>query len=143
MGYNTAVAVSRETVGAVVETYLRAWRTQDPDLIVTIFTPTARYHERVLDEPIRTADGIREYWVSKVVEQQADIEVRLLHLYLDGTTAIAEWEAHFDDLVAGYRKRMREVALLEFEGRRIAYLREYWASVRLGPWARPRTDRPG
>ncbi|WP_234793961.1 nuclear transport factor 2 family protein [Mycolicibacillus koreensis] len=127
------MAVSRETVGAVVETYLQAWRTQDPDLIVTIFTPTARYHERVLDEPIRTVDGIREYWVSKVVEQQANIEVRLLHLYLDGTTAIAEWEAHFDDLVAGCRKRMREVALLEFEGRRIADLREYWASTRLGP----------
>ncbi|MCV7249560.1 nuclear transport factor 2 family protein [Mycobacterium koreense] len=125
--------MSRETVGAVVETYLQAWRTQDPDLIVTIFTPTARYHERVLDEPIRTVDGIREYWVSKVVEQQANIEVRLLHLYLDGTTAIAEWEAHFDDLVAGCRKRMREVALLEFEGRRIADLREYWASTRLGP----------
>jgi hypothetical protein len=47
--------------------------------------------------------------------EQANIEAELLDLYLDGTTAIAEWEARFDDLVAGCRKRMREVAILEFD----------------------------
>ncbi|MCV7314261.1 nuclear transport factor 2 family protein [Mycolicibacillus parakoreensis] len=127
------MAVSRTTVGEVLETYLRAWRTQDPELIVTIFTPAAIYHERVLDEPVRGHAGIRAYWQSKVVERQANIDARLLHVYLDGATAIAEWEAHFDDLAAGCRKRMREVALLEFDGQRIASLREYWASARLGP----------
>ena len=55
----------------------------------------------------------------------------MLSLYLDGSTAIAEWEARFDDLVAGCRKRMREVAILEFVGTEIAGLREYWTSQRL------------
>ncbi|WP_084020416.1 nuclear transport factor 2 family protein [Mycobacterium avium] len=120
-------------VHKVVDTYLQAWMDQDPDLIVTIFTDDATYHERVLEEPIRTQAGIRNYWQTKVVEQQANIEAKLLNLYLaeNTTTAIAEWEAQFDDLVERTRKRMREVAILEFDGDRIARLREYWASQRL------------
>jgi ketosteroid isomerase-like protein len=115
---------------ATVDTYLKAWNEQDPELIVTIFTADATYHERVLEEPIRTLAGIRNYWQTKVVTDQANINARLLNLYLadDGTTAIAEWEASFDDLVKGHRKRIREVAILEFRGDLIASLREYWAS---------------
>jgi ketosteroid isomerase-like protein len=122
------MSLSKDDVRKVIETYLRAWMTQDPDLIVTIFTPAATYHERVLGEPIRDENGIREYWQTKIVKGQANIQAELLRLYLDGTTAIAEWEGRFDDVVAGHRKLMREVAILEFDGDRIASLREYWAS---------------
>ena len=120
-------------IRSTIDTYLRAWMDQDPDLIVTIFTDDATYHERVLEEPIRTLTGIREYWKTKVVQEQANIKAHLLNLYLadNGTTVIAEWEATFDDLVQGHRKRMREVAILEFEDDHIASLREYWASSSL------------
>lgn len=121
-------------VRTTIDTYLRAWMQQDPDLIGTIFTDDATYHERVLEEPIRTRAGIRDYWQTKVVEGQADIDARLLNLYTatDGATAIAEWEAMFDDRAQGVRKRMREVAILEFAGDQIASLREYWASEVVG-----------
>ncbi len=112
----------------MIDVYLRAWMTQDPDLIVTIFTEEATYHERVLGEPIRGINGIRHYWETKVVKEQANIEASLLNLYLDGTTAIAEWEARFNDAVKGHRTLMREVAILELAGNKIASLREYWAS---------------
>jgi hypothetical protein len=75
-------------------------------------------------------DAIRDYWQTKVVEAQANIRCELLSVYLDGETAIAEWEARFDDLAQGVRKRMREIAVLEFDGPLIASLREYWASER-------------
>ncbi|BBY35076.1 hypothetical protein BST33_00885 [Mycolicibacter minnesotensis] len=115
---------------ATLDTYLQAWMQQDPELIVTIFTEDATYHERVLGEPIRTRTGIADYWQRKVVEGQANIDARLLNLYTatDGTTVIAEWEATFDDLAQHVRKRMREVAILEFAGEQIAALREYWTS---------------
>lgn len=119
--------LTKDHVRGVIDTYIKAWTTQDPDLIVTIFTPTATYHERVLEEPIRDEAGIRAYWQSKVVEEQSNITAELLSLYVDGDTAIAEWEAQFD--VKGERKLMREVAILEFEGDLIASLREYWAST--------------
>jgi ketosteroid isomerase-like protein len=127
------LGLGRDHVRNVVDVYIRAWTEQDPALIVTIFTEDATYHERVLREPIRTREGIRDYWRTKVVGAQARIECRLLALYVDGDTAVAEWEARFDDLAEGFRKRMREVAILEFEGERIAHLREYWSSEVLGP----------
>ena len=63
-----------------------------------------------------------------MVGAQANITCRLLNLYLDGDTAVAEWEAEFDDVAQGVRKHMKEIAVLVFEGHLIASLREYWAS---------------
>ena len=122
------MTLTKQDVRNVVDAYIRAWVEQDPDLIETIFTDTATYHERIFEAPIRDRSGIRAYWKAKVVESQANIKCELLSLYLDENTAIAEWEAEFDDLVQNVRKRMREVAILVFEGRLIASLREYWVS---------------
>ena len=116
----------------VLDTYIRAWETQSPDLIVTIFTPDATYHERVLSDPIPDREAIRAYWETKVVQDQANIRCELLNFYVDGDTVIAEWEAEFDDVAKGVRKRMREIAVLVFDGPLIASLREYWASEQVG-----------
>ena len=122
------MGLTKDDVRDVIDVYIKAWTTQDPGLITTIFTPAATYHERVLGDPLPGREAIRRYWQSKVVEAQANITCRLLSLYLDGDTAIAEWEAGFDDLAQGVRKRMREIAVLVFDGHQIASLREYWAS---------------
>jgi uncharacterized protein (TIGR02246 family) len=125
------MTLTKQQVREVLDVYIRAWETRDPALIVTIFTEGASYHERVMGEPIRGRDGIRDYWQTKVVGGQANITCDLLNLYLDDGTAIAEWEATFDDTVQQVRKRMREVALLTFDGPLIASLREYWSSEEL------------
>ena len=122
------MGLTKQDVRKVVDVYIRAWETQDPDLIVTIFTPAATYHERDLGDPIPDREAIRDYWDEKVVQSQANITCRLLSLYLDGDTAVTEWEAEFDDVAEGVRKRMREIAVLVFDGHLIASLREYWAS---------------
>jgi hypothetical protein len=122
------MALTKENVRDIVDVYIRAWVERDADLIETIFTDTATYHERVFEAPIQDRHGIRAYWKAKVIESQANIKCELLSLYLDGNTAIVEWEAEFDDLVENVRKRMREVAILVFEDRLIASLREYWSS---------------
>jgi hypothetical protein len=127
------VAPTKQDVRNVVDVYIRAWVDQDVDLIETIFTDTATYHERIFEAPIRDRQGIRAYWKAKVVESQANIKCELLNLYLDGNTAIVEWEAEFDDLVQKVRKRMREVAILVFDGPLITSLREYWASQQVTP----------
>jgi len=86
------------------------------------------------DITITGRDGIRAYWESKVVGAQANIICGMEHLYLDHDTgtAIAEWVAEFDDVAQGVRKRMREIAVLEFEDGLISSLREYWASETVG-----------
>jgi ketosteroid isomerase-like protein len=112
----------------VLDVYKTAWEQQDAGLILTIFTNDAVYHERVLQEPIRGHAGIAAYWQEKVVKGQGRISFTLLNTYLDGTTGIAEWEVSFDDCVQRKRKHMKEIAIMEFVDRKIASLREYWAS---------------
>jgi hypothetical protein len=126
------MGLTRQEAREVLDVYIRAWEQQDPALIATIFTESATYHERVLQDPIPGREAIRRYWQDKVVRSQASITCTLLSMYLDGQTVIAEWEAEFDDLAQGVRKRMREIAVLVFEGRLIASLREYWASETIG-----------
>jgi hypothetical protein len=128
--------MGKQYVQRIIDVYIKAWETQDPDLICMIFTPEATYHERVMEDvTIAGRDAIRAYWESKVVGAQANISCRLLNLYVDedANTAIAEWLAEFDDVPQGVRKRMQEIAVLEFRwtlerGYQIASLREYWAS---------------
>lgn len=126
------MGLTRQQAREVIDVYVRAWETQDPDLIVTIFTPAATYHERVLGDPIPDREAIRRYWQAKVVGSQANITCDVLSLYTDGDTAIVEWLAEFDDVAQGVRKRMREIAVLVFEGGLISSLREYWASESVG-----------
>ena len=83
------MGLTRQDAREVIDTYIRAWESQDPDLIVTIFTEDATYHERILQDPIAGREGIRRYWEDKVVRSQAVIRVELLNLYLDGVTVIA------------------------------------------------------
>lgn len=122
------MSLTKQAVRSVLDVYIQAWTGQDPDLITTIFTDNASYHERVLEAPILGRDGIKAYWQNKVVDSQANIKCELLNLYLDGATAVAEWEAEFDDLPQKKRKRMREVAIITFNGHLIESLREYWSS---------------
>lgn len=137
------MALTRQDVRDVLDVYIRAWEGQDPDLIVTIFTENATYHERVLEAPIPNREAIRRYWVTKVVGAQANITCKLLNVYLDGTTAIAEWLAEFDDVTQGIRKRMREIAVLDFQGRQISALREYWSSERVADLVEQEFSSPG
>jgi hypothetical protein len=126
------LALTREHVREVLDTYVKAWQDQNPNLIVQIFTPDATYHERVLRDPIPDREAIWQYWVDKVVNAQANIRCEILNVYVDGETAIAEWLAEFDDVAQGIRKRMLEIAVLEFDGPLIRSLREYWASETAG-----------
>ena len=118
---------TKQEAREVLDIYIRAWETQDPDLIVTIFTPAATYHERVLGDPIPDRDAIRATG-SPRSSGAGQHHCELLNVYIDGDTVIAEWEAEFDDVAQGVRKRMREIAVLVFEEHLIASLREYWAS---------------
>jgi ketosteroid isomerase-like protein len=120
--------LSQQEAADVIGTYIKAWTGQDPDLITTIFTPDATYHERVLSDPIPNREAIREYWQTKVAGDQANISCELRNLYLvhGEDTVIAEWEAWFSD--KGTRKHMKEIAVLTFRDGLISSLREYWAS---------------
>ena len=94
------MGLTRQEAREVLGIYIQAWEGQDPDLIVTIFTDSATYHERVLEDPIPDRNAIRRYWQEKVVRSQANIKCELLNLYLDGNTVIAEAPSEARDPIA-------------------------------------------
>jgi ketosteroid isomerase-like protein len=122
----------KATLIGALDVYKTAWEQQNPELILTIFTKDAIYHERVLQEPMRGHAAIAAYWHEKVVKEQGRIHFTLLNTHIDGNTGIAEWEVSFDDLVQRKRKHMKEIAILEFVDGKITSLREYWASEIVG-----------
>ena len=120
---------TKASVRATIGKYAEAWKNRDPEAIIRIFAKNGRYHERVLDKPFIGHKAIKQYWTDKVVGEQTRIRFKLHNLYLDGNTAIAEWEARFYDKKKRYSTHMKEIAVLELapDGK-IRSLREYWTS---------------
>ena len=112
----------------ILNIYKQAWEDQDSDLILKIFNNDAIYHEKTFEQPYVGHNGIKQYWEDKVVKQQSNIKFKLLSLYIDGNTIIAEWDSEFDDIKLKARKHIREVAIIELKDNKISHLREYWAS---------------
>lgn len=112
----------------ILQTYKKAWIEQDANLILSIFTKDAIYHERVLQKPFVGHKQIKTYWQSKVVEEQSNIKFKLLNFYIDNNTIIAEWDASFNSNVENARIHIREVAIIEIEKDKIKSLREFWHS---------------
>ncbi len=121
--------MTREEVKKLIEVYGKAWETQDPELITTIFTDDATYHDP--REPENSGiDAIKEYWVYKVVGEQKDIHFHLRNLWIDGTTAIAEWDADFIDTKRNLKIAMSEVAIFEMRDGLFSSLREYYKTIK-------------
>jgi len=115
----------------LVVKYGLAWERQDVHALDELFTEDALYQERAFGRPLKGLAEIRQYWERKVMNEQRNIQFRMLSLYGQGETGVAEWEAEFDDLVQNVRKQLREIALIELSGNKIRSLREYWSSRRL------------
>ena len=79
-------------------------------------------------KPYRGHKEIRRYWQKKVVGEQSRIRFNLKSLYVDGNTAVAEWEATFDDTKKKVRTNLKEIAVLKIKNGKIQSLREYWHS---------------
>ncbi len=121
--------MTKEKATELLNTYGKAWEKRDPDLILTIFTPDATYNDpKELENQGR--EGIRAYWISKVIGEQKDIKFRLLNTWIDGDTVIAEWEAHFIDTKRNLKIDMVEVAIFGVLGDKFSSLREYYKTVK-------------
>ena len=121
--------MTREHLTKLIEVYGKAWETRDPDLILTIFTPDATYNDPREPEN-RGHEGIRAYWVNKVVGEQKDIHFKLLNVWTDGDTVLAEWDADFIDTKRNLKIEMREVAIFGVRDGKFSSLREYYKSVK-------------
>lgn len=121
--------MTREKAHALIQTYGEAWKNRDADLILTIFTPDATYFDPKEGVQIGHA-GIKAYWEMKVVKSQKDIEFKLLHLWMDGDTVIAEWNAVFIDTSRNVQIDMLEVAIFEVRDDTFSSVRLYYQTTK-------------
>ncbi len=123
------IMVTKEEVIKLLNTYGEAWETQDENLILSIFTEDASYHDPKESENVGHV-AIKDYWVKKVQQEQKDITFKLLNVWVDGDTAIAEWHADFTDVPRNLRISMDEVAILSLRDGKFSSLREYYKTVK-------------
>lgn len=112
----------------ILSIYQLAWETQDSKKIPEIFHKDATYREHAYQPEMNGRDEIIQYWDKRVKKEQANIDFKLINMFIDGDVIIAEWECAFDQLLENQRKKIREVAILVTEDGKIRSLREYWAS---------------
>lgn len=127
--------MNREVAIRIIERYKYAWESQDSEAILQIFHEDAVYHEHAYQPRMSGLAEIERYWNAKVKHEQANIEFRLLNLFIDGSVAVAEWQCEFDEPMKRRRIQIKEVAIIEIVGEKIKSLREYWASRLVRDWA--------
>lgn len=121
--------MTKEDALKLLYIYGKAWETQDPELIVTIFTDDATYNDPKEPENIGR-DAIKKYWETKVVGEQANIKFELKHVWIDGDTVIAEWHATFNDTKRNLFIDMMEVAIFTVKDGKFSALREYYKTIK-------------
>ncbi len=122
-------SMTHEEAVKLIETYGKAWETKDPNLIGTIFTEEATYNDPKEPENIGR-DAIKEYWNYKVIGEQDDIKFNLRHVWVDGNTVIAEWNATFKDIKRNLFIDMDEVAIFTVQDDKFSSLREYYKNTK-------------
>lgn len=121
--------MNKQQATELLTIYGKAWEERDPEMILTIFTPDAIYNDP--KEPENHGhEGIRNYWISKVIGEQKDIHFTLLNVWVDGDTVVAEWHADFIDTKRELHIDMTEVAIFTVRDGKFSALREYYKSVK-------------
>jgi len=117
--------MNKEEAIKLLNIYGEAWMKRDADLILSIFTSDATYNDP--KEPENHGhEGIRDYWIKKVIGEQKDIEFKLLNVWVDDNTVIAEWHADFIDIKRNLKIKMDEVAIFTTKEGKFDSLREYY-----------------
>lgn len=114
----------------LITLYGAAWVERNPEKILQVFTPDATYFDPREGEQVGY-EGIREYWKTKVLGSQKDITFRLLNVWVDESTVIAEWNATFVDTKRNLAIDMTEVAIFGVKDGKFGSLREYYRSEKI------------
>ena len=119
--------MEKEKAVSLINLYGEAWMERDAEKILQVFTPDATYFDPREGEKVGH-EGIRKYWETKVIGSQKDISFRLLNVWTDTDTVIAEWNATFIDTERSFAIDMTEVAIFGVRDGKFSSLREYYRS---------------
>jgi ketosteroid isomerase-like protein len=101
----STMPIDYATAGELLETFGRAWQTFDGDLIVSLFTEDAEYHEDPFGSPMVGHNAIRAYWLdgASTTEQ---VEFTAERHWMSGDVVLAAWHASFVERASSARVRL-------------------------------------
>lgn len=118
--------------GDLLADFARAYDTFDGDLIVSLFTPDAEYHEDAFGPPMVGHNAIRAYWLD-AAETQDQVEFTIERHVVSGDTIVAIWRLGYVDKLDKGRRRASGVLWLDTRDGKIERLREWWAERMTDP----------
>ncbi len=97
-----------------LDRYGQAWVDGDPDQITALFDENASYGETPFDHSMVGLRAIRQYWQEGAADSQRDVVFSSELWAVDGTVAIAGWQAEFVRKVCGPRVELDGVFRVTF-----------------------------
>lgn len=113
------------TAGELLELFGRAWQTFDGDLIVSLFTEDAEYHEDPFGSPMVGHNAIRAYWLDGA-NTTGQVEFTVERHWVSGDVVLTAWHASYVERGDGARVRLAGFMTWDIAGDgRISRLREW------------------
>ena len=111
--------------GELLADFARAYETFDGDLVVSLFSDDAEYHEDPFSPPIVGHNAIRAYWLDGSATQD-QVEFTIERHLVSGDTIVAVWHMSYVVRNDGGTRRASGVLILETRNGKIERLREWW-----------------
>ncbi len=110
--------------------YADAWRLGDPDAIVDLFAPDARYQDSPFSEPLEGRAAIREYWAQGARHSKHDVEYEAEALATADEGGLAHWHAEFTSAPVENRVELDGIliAAIDEHGECTSF-REWWHRI--------------
>jgi len=111
--------------GDLLADFARAYETFDGDLVVSLFSDDAEYHEGPFSPPLVGHNAIRAYWLASA-ETQDQVEFTIERHLVSGDTIVAIWHLSYVLREDGGRRRASGVLVLDTDNGKIGRLRQWW-----------------
>ncbi|GGF00254.1 nuclear transport factor 2 family protein [Stappia taiwanensis] len=108
--------MQKQEVQNWLDRYGRAWVEGDPEQITALFTENATYRETPFDPAMTGREAIRQYWQDGAADAQEDVAFSSKVWAIDGTTAVAGWQARFTRKACGSRVELDGTFRLKLTG---------------------------
>lgn len=109
-----------------LELYGRAWKNQDPQSFVNLFTDNASYHANPFSEPLSGRSAILNYW-SDVARSQEQIQFNYEVLAVTQESGIAHWWASFVHIPSKTKVKLDGIFIISLNSENsCSNFRQWW-----------------
>jgi hypothetical protein len=126
--------VDRKRLGAWIDLYERAWRSEGTSLLAELFSSTARYKTAPYEKPFEGLPAIAEMWESERESPDEVFEMTHGIVAVESLTGVAKVEVFYGDPVA---QEYKDIWIIHFdhEGRCDSFEEwPFWPPGKRGGW---------